>query len=592
MEPVDWAGEEAQMIAPIELMLRRVERYGADSDSVRFTELLYTGELIVKLTTAAFVACVENDREHHRYRIIHGLVRADGLGEWAQALDETLTGPASQHLARALADVRRTFTERVGKGTWQYDAVQRLFEVLKGIYDGAQPPPDKLALRAWFPYFAELRNKTRGHGALTPATCVRHVAALTEAIDLLCRNNPVFELPWAYLHRNLSGKYRIVGLGGDQEAFAPLKKSGASVSENYPNGVYVHADKLMRVDLITTDLDATDFFVPNGAFRKDTYELHSLITDSRLEGDATPYLAAASERPSSETEGKGELDVLGSVLTNLPSLAHGYVPRKKLEGEIHALLMNDRHPIVTLVGRGGIGKTSLVLSILHELAKTDRYQVIAWFSARDIDLLMSGAKPVQPRVLTDRDIAEQYCAMIGAAKVGPSGKIAPMDLMAGHLRASPIGPTLFVFDNFETVRSPIDLFHWIDTNIRLPNKVVITSRFRDFKADYPVEVSGMEQDEAEKLALQTAIALQIEGIVGRRERDIVIEEADSHPYVMKIMLGEIANAGKFTKPSNLMARKEDILDALFERTYASLTPMAAQIFSLSVAGGHSCHNSR
>ena len=119
-------------------------------------------------------------------------------------------------------------------------------------------------------------------------------------------------------------------------------------------------------------------------------------------------MAPASERPPSETEGKRELDILHRVFTNLPTLTAGYVRRPQLEDEVRAALMDDHHSIVTLVGRGGIGKTLLALAALRKVAETDRFEVIVWFSARDIDLMTSGAKPVQPRVLTDREIAEQY----------------------------------------------------------------------------------------------------------------------------------------------------------------------------------------
>ena len=80
------------MFKPLDLMLDRVERYGVDSDSALFVELLYTGEFVVKLTTAAFVSAIEDDREYHRYRLLHGLVRADSLGDWVRILDEALIG--------------------------------------------------------------------------------------------------------------------------------------------------------------------------------------------------------------------------------------------------------------------------------------------------------------------------------------------------------------------------------------------------------------------------------------------------------------------------------------------------------------------
>ena len=134
--------------------------------------------------------------------------------------------------------------------------------------------------------------------------------------------------------------------------------------------------------------------------------------------------------------------------------------------------------------------------------------------------------------------------------------------------------------------SPIDLFHWIDANIRLPNKVMITSRFRDFKADYPIEVAGMERPEAETLIRQTSAALQIEGMITSDYRDQIFEESDGHPYVIKIILGEVADRSALSKPRNLIARKEEILDALFERTFASLSPIGIRIF-LTLSGWRS-----
>lgn len=191
---------------------------------------------------------------------------------------------------------------------------------------------------------------------------------------------------------------------------------------------------------------------------------------------------------------------------------------------------------------------------------------------------MSGPKLVQARVLTDRDIGIQYRALIEEHASVSGEKVDPAAYMAEHLRGSPLGPTLFVFDNFETVRSPIDLFQWIDTNIRHPNKIIITTRFRDFKADYPVEISGMEIEEANSLLIQTANSFGVSEILSAKDREEIIDESDRHPYVIKMILGHIADTRKFIKPSLLIARKEEILEALFERTYAQLSPMAVRMF--------------
>ena len=359
-------GRTMQLV-PCDKMLERVERYGSDSDVVLLQELLYAGELFVKATVSAFIAAVQDDRENHRYRIAHKLVRADGIGEWVQALDELLTGSATQNLAKEFYDIRRVFTERVDKNSWQYDCVRSLHAALSVVNVDIQPMGDRIALRAWFQWFAELRNKTRGHGAPTPSSCSAIVIHLDPAIKSLKANNPVFGLPWAHLHRNLSGRYRISPLGGDKSVFTPLGTSSSSTSSNLIDGIYIHIGDYRRVELMHTDADVSDFFVPNGAFRDSSYELHSLITDSRQRGDASPYLAHSGSRPKSETEGAGQLEVRGNVWTNAPTIAPNYIRRPKIEAEIYKLLMDDRHPIVTLLGRGGIGKTSIALATLQDL---------------------------------------------------------------------------------------------------------------------------------------------------------------------------------------------------------------------------------
>jgi len=559
-------------------MMRRVETNGADSDALRFAELLYAGELILKLTTAAFVSAVEDDVDNHRYRLMHALVRADGIGDWASRLDEVLSGPASQHICTPLHEDRRIFNERVGEGAWQYEAVYSLQVVLEGVHPSTTEFPTKVSLRSWFAKFSELRNKTRGHGATTPAMCAKLVPNLERAIKIVVEKNPIFRRPWAYLHRNLSGKYRVVELGGNQSEFSKLSSAAAIRGQNYADGVYFWAGRPRNVALVHSDLNVNDFWVPNGDFNGKTFELLSLVTDTKSRGDATPYLKIAAERPPSETEGGISLDVVGNVWSNLPAVPPDYVKRPRLEAEVEAALTNDRHPIVTLVGRGGIGKTALALKTLHHIAQGDRFGSIIWFSARDVDLTLSGPKVVRPQALTEREIAEQYLGLLNDRELTKEEKAGAVSQMASHLRRSPIGPTLFVFDNFETLRSPIDLFQWIDTHIRLPNKVAITSRFREFKADFPIEVRGMEAEEAENLIENTLTRLKITKPVSARVREQIIEESNGHPYIIKILLGEVANTGTLGKPSQMLARQDEILDALFERTYSNLTPMATRVF--------------
>ena len=98
---------------PFKKMQERVDVDLADSDSSFFWALMYYGEFLTKVTVAALVSAVKEERDRHRYRLIHCLVRADSIGDWNQALDDLLIGPASQYIDHLARDHKRQLTRNV-----------------------------------------------------------------------------------------------------------------------------------------------------------------------------------------------------------------------------------------------------------------------------------------------------------------------------------------------------------------------------------------------------------------------------------------------------------------------------------------------
>jgi len=571
---------------PITRMLERVERSRGDGDTAVFMELLYLGELVTKLTVAAAVATIADDRERHRYRQLHRLVRADGLGEWVLVLDEVLAGPTSQHMVEPAREAQRQLTERQPRGSWQHDAAQAVHDCLAMLGAEDDELPVKVDGRRWFALFTALRNRTRGHGALSAASAGQLCTWLERSLTSILSNALLLNASWAYLHRNLSGKYRVTALTpGGAAPFASLK---SSTTANMLDGVYINlGDQFapLRVELLHTDAEASDFLLPNGNFNGKRFETISYITNEVRDADATPYLGPATPLPASETQGRCALDVIGQAFTNLPPLPSDYVSRPDFESELFDLLADDRHPIVTVAGRGGIGKTSLALAVLHRLVQTERFLTVVWLSARDVDLLGVGPKLVSPQVLTIADMAKELVGLLSPAESTSKGFKA-VDYFGNLLKTHNAGPTLVVMDNFETVRVPAETFAWIDTYVRLPNKILITTRTREFKGDYPVELSGMTEDEYDVLVKASAARLGISELLSQSYRQELFRETEGHPYVVKILLGEIANARRPVKVERILATKDDVLTALFERTYAGLSPAGRRVF-LTLCGWRS-----
>jgi len=568
---------------PLCRMLERIELDKGDSTSAYFSSLLYGYELVAKLTTAAFVAAIGDDADRHRYRLEHQLVRANGVGDWGSVLNETFAGPASAHLDHGARQHRKEIITKVGPNSWQYEASRLLRQAIIALSIDAEPQPNKCQLLQWFQDFALLRNKTRGHGAPSQACLDSSCTPLGESLSLIIDNLSLFKASWVFIRRNLTGKYRICRIGGDPTPFAHLK---ANKELNYDDGVYIALDVLRHVRLVQTDQDLSDFYLANGGFTDNRYEVLSYITGAVEHIPSQYYLKPVEKLPGSVTEGSAQLDIHGNVYSNLPEKPLDYVSRNALESELaDELLSSQQHPIVTLDGRGGIGKTSTALQVISRIAESSGcpFSTILWFSARDIDLMPEGAKLVRPAGVTIDDFAKRYAELM-ELRARTDQTFNAREALSTALAEGSHGPVLFVFDNFETVISPAEAFTWLDTYVRLPNKVLITTRIRgNFRADFPIHVGGMSDQECESLIKQTAQRIGIAGSLSQEFISSLIDESEGHPYVVKVLLGEVARTPKVRKVARVIASRDDILEALFERTFDAVSPAARRIF-LTLAG--------
>lgn len=112
--------------AAIDQVFKRAEAPKTDADFTYFFSLLLAAEALAKTVVLGMLALIGDDKGRNRYRLEHQLVRADGLGDWANVIDDALTGTASQFLLTESRTEQTELTKGCKEGEWQHEATRAL----------------------------------------------------------------------------------------------------------------------------------------------------------------------------------------------------------------------------------------------------------------------------------------------------------------------------------------------------------------------------------------------------------------------------------------------------------------------------------
>src|SRR5690606_7178434 len=141
---------------PFQRMQARIETSKSDSDLGYFYDLLLYGEFLTKTIALYLVATINEDSDRTQYRLEHGLIRANSVGDFSKVIEEIVIGPAAQQISSAIRDHElKELTQRAKKGDWQYKAQELLIESLNA-FEIERTLPTKSPLRNWFHLFTFL----------------------------------------------------------------------------------------------------------------------------------------------------------------------------------------------------------------------------------------------------------------------------------------------------------------------------------------------------------------------------------------------------------------------------------------------------
>lgn len=569
------------------MVARRLNVVGLDQGGDSFLAASYLAEAAIKSVGVVLVAGLQSVAPDQAYRAAYTLVRADGLGQWDTAIRDAGKIHAG-FLPHELSTMREWATRRRTKAQdfWlreSLDSMNALFRRLGVRLSYGEHQRTALDLIS---ALIAARNKTKAHGAVEPEFYAEATGSYVRAISSLIRNCPAFEWDWCNATRGRGDRPVMVQLRGESPRRMSEAEPGTELEAQL--GVsFLPPDSKHWIPcstLLKCDANCSKFYLPNGSYRRDgAAEFIDYASGHVKSVDCSTLLQPPARLPESETHGTSTLEVRSNALDNLPSERRGYIERPLLEEELELRLLDANHTIITLHGRGGIGKTWLALHMAQRLAtSTDPpFEQIVWFSARDLDLRPTGPSPVQQDVVDLGAIATLYGRLLGGN--------ASLETLAAALQTpdalSQTG-TLFIFDNFETLADTTGIHKFLDTHTHIPNKVLITSRERAFKADFPIDVGGMEPSEAQRMVADAARELSIEGIVDDKAFHSIYAYTEGHPYAMRMLVGEIAKRRKLVPLPQLMTNRDDVLDAVFERSFDQLSDGGRRVF-LTIANWRS-----
>jgi LuxR family glucitol operon transcriptional activator len=165
----------------------------------------------------------------------------------------------------------------------------------------------------------------------------------------------------------------------------------------------------------------------------------------------------------------------------------GFLGRAKDRREVTKLLSSP-HPVVTIVGEGGVGKTALAIRCLYDIiekSESTEFDALIWISLKSQTLTANGVKEIRG-VINDvigvvRDIADE----LGVPGVS---EISDIDLLIreieGYLREFRI---LLAIDNIETLAK--ETLRPLLSAIPKGSKVLLTSRIGlgEIELRYPLD---------------------------------------------------------------------------------------------------------
>ncbi|WP_337832250.1 NB-ARC domain-containing protein [Pseudonocardia sp. TMWB2A] len=231
-------------------------------------------------------------------------------------------------------------------------------------------------------------------------------------------------------------------------------------------------------------------------------------------------------------------------------------------------LIKGAYPVVSILGDGGIGKTSVALKVAYEILDdaNQQFDSIVWVTAKATTLTASEIRRVN-------DAIEDSLGLFVSAASELGGQVAESDAIGEVLAYLENFRVLLILDNMETV---------LDARLReflldLPmgSKVMLTSRI-GLGVENPVQLEPLTSDESHHFLRALSRIRNVTSIESMEPDSVrmLADQMEGHPLFLKWFVSGV-QAG--IRPEDLLADNSLLLDFCMSNVYEYLTEDARKV---------------
>ncbi len=260
----------------------------------------------------------------------------------------------------------------------------------------------------------------------------------------------------------------------------------------------------------------------------------------------------------------------------------GFIGREKDIESIKKLLMGAQQ-VVTIVGDGGIGKSSLALKIAYDFVDMETncpFDMILWTTAKSSILTPKGIEEIAGAITSFTGVIEDVADSIGVPINNLQGN---MKEIIEYLDTYKI---LLIIDNLETILN--DAIRQFIREISQKCKILITSRIGLGELEYPRKLEGLSENEASHLIREMARMRNSQVLQTLPNAKLVEISKKFHynPLSIKWFVNSVESGKSINE---VMSDKKELFTFCMSNVYENLTDTAQAVLQTLLAARKSLH---